>query len=787
MKYYTSLLLAASLAFGIPVMAQTDVASRPQNDLYRSVQTSIRGKKYPEAIAQAEQALRTDGLLAADKVRFLNIAADASMFQTPPQYVQAKKFYEQIIADPALANSDKVDALNNLSNAYIASLAGEYLDTMDLAPAYSTLNRALQLANLNTQDHATALENIGRLYERQDKYAEAIAAYQKAAEFDAKGAQQLIAGVYANQGNVDKVIALYHKYNLDFIPLYKRLNDYTVTPRFDQSADIGKADEEMFRILDNPKVPDKDRWNVFTNLNIWERRGNGNYYPLMRQQLVDIQKIASKYLPEFLETDPNRALVLLYVFKSPATPVFQNDFYLRSLANPKFIVWAAPLLLKAPRLSDKDYTFVKQKQSNALIALGDISQATAELQSIATNPRVGASTRFWAQLSLAGLASNDSAISKIIQQENDGLDRKTKAETIIDSAQTVLLAGNDEASNKLYNTYEAMLPQLPTATINCAFTSNAPSDVGSWLTSPLLDDAKSSAKLDRPYGDNLKALVETDAATSGRNAGTSDKSTGDTNTDFHIACDAQGIHFFFDAHDTQAQEVVDGLLSGDSFETYLAPGKNQAYYTFIPRLPNGDISTAPGAFITMYPNSGFRLPSTDDGTLRNSILPTKDGFGVSVFLSWELFYDKLPIDGTKWQFESIRWTRSGGHSFAGSQSVHNRSSWGDIIFSGMTPENLTAIKRGIIFKAVAKYRDAKKITSPVGRWADAELGDPVFFQGQVAPLLARLDKYADIVNENMTSSDVDTIFNEAVPDWMEINFRVAALRKQYLEAKLFAR
>jgi hypothetical protein len=152
-----------------------------------------------------------------------------------------------------------------------------------------------------------------------------------------------------------------------------------------------------------------------------------------------------------------------------------------------------------------------------------------------------------------------------------------------------------------------------------------------------------------------------------------------------------------------------------------------------------------------------------------------------------LFYDKLPANGTKWQFESIRWTRSGGRSFAGSQSVHNRSSWGDIIFSGLTPENPIAIKRAIIFKAVAKYRDAKKITSPVGRWADAELGDPAFYQNDVAPLLAHLDNYADKVNENMTPSDVETIFTEAVPGWMEIDYRVAALRKQYLEAKLFAR
>jgi hypothetical protein len=456
------------------------------------------------------------------------------------------------------------------------------------------------------------------------------------------------------------------------------------------------------------------------------------------------------------------------------------------LANPEFIAWAAPFLLQASKLSDKDYAFVKQKQSNALIALGDISQANAELQSISTDQRVDASTRFWAQLSLAGLAFKNSDIAKLVQQNND-LDKKAKAEIIIDAAQTVLLTGNDDAANLLYSNYEEMLPQLPPATIDCAFMPNAPSDVGSWLTSPLLKNTKSSAKLDRPYGDNLKALVETDAATTGRNAGTSDKSTGDTNTDFHIACDAQGIQFFFDAHDSHAQEVLDGLLSGGSFEMYLAPGKNQAYYTFIPRLPSQTISTDAGAFVTMYPNSGWRLPSTDYGTLCNSILPTPDGFGVSLFLSCELFYDKLPANGTKWQFESIRWTRSGGRTFAGSQSVHNRSSWGDIIFSGLTPENLIAIKRAIIFKAVAKYRDAKKITNPVGRWADPELGDPQFYQSEVAPLLARLDKYADEVNQDMTPADVEIIFNDAVPSWMEIDYQVAALRTQYLEKNLFAK
>jgi hypothetical protein len=103
----------------------------------------------------------------------------------------------------------------------------------------------------------------------------------------------------------------------------------------------------------------------------------------------------------------------------------------------------------------------------------------------------------------------------------------------------------------------------------------------------------------------------------------------------------------------------------------------------------------------------------------------------------------------------------------------------------LSPQNLNAIKRAIIFKAVAKYRNAKAITSPVGRWADAELGDPVFYQTKVAPLLARLDKYAEEVNKDMTAADVETIYNQAVPGWMEIGYQVAALRTKYLkEAEL---
>jgi hypothetical protein len=153
-------------------------------------------------------------------------------------------------------------------------------------------------------------------------------------------------------------------------------------------------------------------------------------------------------------------------------------------------------------------------------------------------------------------------------------------------------------------------------------------------------------------------------------------------------------------------------------------------------------------------------------------------------LSWDTFYDKLPHNGDKWQFEAFRWTRSGGFSFGGSESVHNRSSFGDIVFSGLTPERISAIKRAIVFKAVAKYRAAKGITQPVGNWADPETGDPAFYQTKVEPLLTTLDAYAGKANKDMSAADVETLFREAVPGWMELEYRVAALRAQYLKAKL---
>jgi tetratricopeptide (TPR) repeat protein len=770
MKRYFPILLAAALTLGTSFVAS---AATSQDELYKTIQTEIREKNFVDAVAKARQALDDKTLSPRDKVRFLNAAADASMKQSPAQYTQVKAFYEQIVADSAVSNNDKITALNNLANAYITTLAGQYLDRMDLTPANEILARALKLPNLTPQERAAALKNIGALDEREDRYDDATAVYQEITTLEVvdstkKSAWQSIADLDATRGKDDDAITIYQKQGFDLITLYKKL---------------GRNDEvvaEVTKVLDDPAANDKDRWAAFMKLPYWDRVST-NYPVLIRDNIAGIQQMAQKYLPVLMETDANRATVLLSSFKS--TPVFRNSFYDRDIANPAYIAWATPFLLKAPKLSDKDYALVKTKYINALAALEEKKDVAGETASMENDPRLDKATQFWAKIVNIAFTSKTADAVKAAQAEKT-LPEKDKAQAILDAAQTALQADNGATARGLDAVYEGLFAHMPQAAIQCTFTDNAPFDVGSWLVSPLLKNKKDAAKLDRPYGDNLQFLLATDSSTTGRNTNAaSAQSTGDIDTDFHIACDARGIHFFFNAYDSHVQEVLDGLLSGGSFEMYLAPGKNQAYYTFLPRLPNGKIDTGPGSFITMYPNSGWRLPSTDDGTLRYSVLPTNYGFGVSLSLSWESFYDKLPANGTKWQFEAIRWTRAGGFSFAGSQSVHNRSSWGDIVFSGLTDKNLIAIKRGIIFKALAKYKTAIKVTGDAGKWADPELGDPAFYQQDIEPLLHRWEQYASKVNGEMTDADVEVLFQQAVPDWMEINYRIAALRRQYLMDK----
>lgn len=70
-------------------------------------------------------------------------------------------------------------------------------------------------------------------------------------------------------------------------------------------------------------------------------------------------------------------------------------------------------------------------------------------------------------------------------------------------------------------------------------------------------------------------------------------------------------------------------------------------------------------------------------------------------IRWELYPSYLPEDGDVWQFEAARWGAAGGQCWNGMESIHGRSTWG----------NLTDDLRSVYEKAYPVWVDIRLIVA----------------------------------------------------------------------------
>lgn len=740
-----SLVLLALIA---PAVAET-----PAETLKR-MQEHVRQRQYAEAIASADAALKDEALPPADKARLLKLAAEATISLGRDHAPDAIERYEQIFADPDIPTAARLDALRAIADVQVDQLAGQYLHEMDLSAAHETLARGPALPQLSPHDRATALSNVARLLDRQQRGEEARGVYRQILDLEVsdslkKQTQQSIANSFIQDGRADEAVAIYRDNGLDLIEAYRLIGDNP------------KRHEACVQVLANADATEAVRWSAFSRMPCWDWR---------TRDFAAIRQACETYLPGFMESDANRALIL------------RRAVLELSDGDPAFAAWAAPILMQAPRLSDADYNKAYIVWIDALASQKDKPAAIAAAEAMSKDQRIATENRLAARLMAAALAGQNE-VRPILDDSGD-LPPTARAQALLQAARTALRTGDHTTARALHAVYQSLLANPERASITCRFMDAAPFDIGSWLASPLRRDPAATAALDRPYGSNLEFLLLTDSAVTGRNVGAADGPADDHKTDFHIASDAQGIHLLLFAHDSRTADVLNGSAASGSYEIYLAPGDRQAYYTFLIELPDGRVD--PQGFITMYPNARFRLPSIEQGTMRAQTRAVEGGFATYLFLSWELFHDRLPADGDRWQFEAIRWTRSGGFTFGGSQSVHNRSSWGDIVFAGMNDEHLDRIRRHVIPRAAEKYRAARRVTGAAGQWDDRDLGDPTFFKTKVQPLLDRLDAYAAMLENELTAEQVAEIYRHAVPGWMETGHLVDALRAEYLAERHFS-
>ncbi len=275
------------------------------------------------------------------------------------------------------------------------------------------------------------------------------------------------------------------------------------------------------------------------------------------------------------------------------------------------------------------------------------------------------------------------------------------AEALKNYARFALSISKEDMARALWDARNAMILSLPKPTLKVPFVQNGPKDIAEFMASDYIKNPENIGVLDRKFGNNLQFLLETDSAITGRTV-----TAGDANnknfTTFTATCDEEGVRLFFMMPTTK--ENVEKMRLGyggfGGFETYLATGFDQPYTCLlIDCPPNMGVYDT---FVTMYDNRFYQRALASKKNIAYDFKLVGDQVLLLITVDWTAVANGIPENGSKWEFEPIHWEK-GGYSWGGSESVHNRSSYGQLIFDNMTPENVTKIKRRLLSFAKKAY------------------------------------------------------------------------------------
>lgn len=282
-------------------------------------------------------------------------------------------------------------------------------------------------------------------------------------------------------------------------------------------------------------------------------------------------------------------------------------------------------------------------------------------------------------------------------------------------------------------------------------------------------------KLDRGYGGDASCLW-TDVATRRGTVGADAAKRYARAPEWQAMADEWGLHFRLEVFDEKAAEIALGLASAGSLEAYLAPGANTPYHAFIHSFETGGMSV----YNPVYSQKDHReIDEKDRANCREEVVCTDTSVVLYFALSWKNYATRIPTAESRWEFEPMFWGRKGNCSWNGLKTIHGRSSWGRLTFA-LTEDERRQILRSAIVSARRTYEEAKRPTGVCGLWQNAEVGDPVFYESALKPIVEKLDAAAARVSADMDEATVDELARSALPAWHNFKFEVQRLRAEYL-------
>ena len=310
------------------------------------------------------------------------------------------------------------------------------------------------------------------------------------------------------------------------------------------------------------------------------------------------------------------------------------------------------------------------------------------------------------------------------------------------------------------------------------YVEEVPNGVFAWKQSGLLKDQRETRF--GPYDQKAAEQLILDA-TANRGV-TKEASTPERLTAFRVAYDSRGVGIFIEAEEPLIRNLLDSVTDpaspgrNESMEVFLSPALSGAhYYQMIVNL-----------FTTKTEYPDWASPSKDYRPLRDyaqtEVKPTKEGFGVSIFLPWEAMYEYIPREGGEWRFTIVRWmpfAKAGGVTWGG--QVHETGKFGHLKLKAPTKEQLFNMARYAWFNFLARSKEATKF------WNDEKVGDQEFYTQVLKPLIDQSTELGQSLGspDEWAAASLEKI-KPLEKDWLEFSYKVADLRKNYLLQKRFS-
>ncbi|MCG3150463.1 MAG: hypothetical protein PCFJNLEI_03949 [Verrucomicrobiae bacterium] len=307
----------------------------------------------------------------------------------------------------------------------------------------------------------------------------------------------------------------------------------------------------------------------------------------------------------------------------------------------------------------------------------------------------------------------------------------------------------------------------------CPYLENPPYGVSAWVQSEMVKSGKGRESRFVPYNSEAAKGLILDASVLRDTYAATTSATG-ADTAFFMVYDERGWYVYIQSNDPEIQKLQD-QGKDISLELFFTPGlKEVPYY----QVMIGQLAQTVKWIDWGMPHRHYR-------SLKNyakvESLPIQGGVGTFMFIPWEALYDRLPLNEEQWRFTVIRWKPPvtwGG-------TVHDTGNFGLVQFEKPTRIVAEAIQLRILRAAWLHFqRTARK---EVNHWSDEKLGDLEFYNKALKPVSDSETEFGKSLGDPAEWNGATIQKSEGrLHDWMEFEYRVSELRREYLLDKSFA-